>query len=250
MEQLECSNCGLPLAEDESFCGSCGTRARRAYDQSTVRQGMGAWPDARGGAQARRSEVGPALSDRFFQHASCRSGNPLTNATRYLCAASYLNPAFATTVIWELLASRRAVAPSIGIDLGPVIRNCLNSRRIQLIRDVILTILLVVGVFLVPLPTFAVLIAGAILAFLPGGMERRSLGVKLLAWRGHRNSCGGYRYRHRLHLGDQPGRPQCRTGGSARGGVRHDGRRRDSNLRPPGGRDRVHLHPHQVPDPR
>ena len=180
MEQLECSNCGLPLAEDESFCGSCGTRARRAYDQSTVRPGMGAWPET-GGAQARRSEVGPALSDRFFQHAPRRSGNPLTNATRYLCAASYLNPAFATTVIWELLASRRAVAPSIGIDLGPVIRNCLNSRRIQLIRDVILTILLVVGVFFVPLPTFAVLTAGAILAFLPGGTERRSLGIKLLA---------------------------------------------------------------------
>ena len=186
MAQLECSNCRLPLAESDGFCGSCGTRARPADGHSTVRPDTGTWPGNGTGARAQPRQAsqpgaeGPVLSGRFFQHSSRQSDNPLTNATRYLCAAAYLNPFFANAVIWELLASRRAVAPSIGIDVGPVIRHCLNARRLQLIRDVILAILLVAGIFLATLPTLIVLVIGAALTFLPGGTERRSLGNKLL----------------------------------------------------------------------
>ena len=195
MALLECSSCRLPLAEGDGFCGNCGTPARPAEDYTTVRPDTGKWPGTHegtraqpdgtraqpDGTRAQHRETGTAFSDRFFQHSSRRSNNPLTNATRYLCAAAYLNPLFANAVIWELLASRRAVAPSIGIDLGPVIRHCLNARRLQLIRDVILSILLVIGIFLATLPTIIILIIGAALTFLPGGTERRSLGTKLLA---------------------------------------------------------------------
>ena len=207
MALAECTNCRLPLAEGDGFCGNCGTRATPAEDHTTVGAGAGRWPGTGAGSYAQpdggtrtptarpfepgnghaqpdntqRRETGAALSDRFFRHSSRRPDKPLTNATRYLCAAAYLDSLFANAVIWELLASRRAVAPSIGIDLGPIIRHCLNARRLQLIRDVILAILLLIGIVVATLPTLIVLIIGAALTFLPGGTERRSLGTKLLA---------------------------------------------------------------------
>lgn len=203
MPQLECSNCHLPLAEDDGFCGNCGARApvlshdgavrpdggtwpeggaptRVASDDSAGRLDGGTWPRSGGDERTRARHASTTQPDRFFDHAASRPDNPLTNATRYLCAAAYLNPSFANDVIWELLASRRAVAPSIGMDLGPVIRHCLNSRRIQLARDVILTILLVAGLILATAPAILVLTASFVLSFLPGGVKRRSLAAKLL----------------------------------------------------------------------
>ena len=157
-----------------------GTAAPAGGEGSAGLPGSGTWPDTGDGTRTRAHPASTTLPGGFFRHAPRRSANTLTNATRYLCAAAYLNPTFANDVIWELLASRRAVAPSIGIDLGPVIRHCLNSRRIQLIRDVILTILLVAGLVFAILPTILVLTAGFALSFLPGG-AKRSLRTKLLA---------------------------------------------------------------------
>lgn len=64
----------------------------------------------------------------------------MSNATRYLCAAAYLAPKFAITVLGELMGSRRAVVPSRGIDLIPVVRHCYKARRQRLVRDILLTI--------------------------------------------------------------------------------------------------------------
>ncbi len=119
------------------------------------------------GGERQPRGTGTALSDRFFRHAPGRPEGRPTNATRYLCAAAYLNPAYANQVIWELVASRRAVAPSVGMDLGPVIRHCLNARRIQLTRDVILAILLVAGLIVATVPTLIVLFIGFLLSLLP-----------------------------------------------------------------------------------
>jgi hypothetical protein len=106
----------------------------------------------------------------------------LSNSTRYLCAAAYLNPAYSNKVIGELVASHRAVAPSLGIDLIPIIRHCLNARKAQLLRDALLTVLLLVGLYLATAPIIAILIISFCLSFLPGvDWERRSLGVKVLA---------------------------------------------------------------------
>ena len=137
------------------------------------------------GAERQPRGTGTALSDRFFRHAPGRPEGRPTNATRYLCAAAYLNPAYANQVIWELVASRRAVAPSVGMDLGPVIRHCLNARRIQLTRDVILAILLVAGLIVATVPTLIVLFIGFLLSLLPApDGQRHSLTFKLLAGTG------------------------------------------------------------------
>ena len=85
-------------------------------------------------------------------------------------------------MIRELVASHRAVAPSLGIDLIPIIRHCLNARKAQLLRDVLLTVLLIVGLFLATAPIIAILVISFCLSFLPGVQwERRSLGIKVLA---------------------------------------------------------------------
>jgi hypothetical protein len=125
---------------------------------------------------------GAALSGRFFSHAQARPAERLTNTTRYLSAAAYLNPRYANVVIGDLVASHRAVVPSVGIDLGVIIRHCLYARKIQLIRDVLLTIYLVIGLLLAPAQVIIVLIVAFMLGFLPGvEWERRSIGAKLLA---------------------------------------------------------------------
>ena len=67
------------------------------------------------------------------------------DATRYLCVAAHVDADFNRTVLQELLFStHRAVAPSYGIDVEPVIRHGLAARRRRLIRDAAVTGLLLV----------------------------------------------------------------------------------------------------------
>ncbi len=69
-----------------------------------------------------------------------------TDATRYLCAAAHLDEAFARAVLDEVLHQpHRAIAPSHGISLGPVIRHCLAARRRSLIRDGLVAAILILG---------------------------------------------------------------------------------------------------------
>lgn len=74
---------------------------------------------------------------------------PWSEATRRLCVGSMLDEGFARRVIRELSVERnRAVAPSYGIDLVPVVLHCLKAEQRRLHRDIILTgVLVVVGVF-------------------------------------------------------------------------------------------------------
>jgi hypothetical protein len=92
----------------------------------------------------------------------------MSNATRYLCAAAYLSPRFANRVIDHLVASHRAVAPSRGIDVEPIVRHCLKARRIQLTRDVLLSLLLIAGLILVTLPLIALLVLMFFLGLIRG----------------------------------------------------------------------------------
>lgn len=60
-------------------------------------------------------------------------------ATRYLCAAAHLDARFADRVVRELIEEpHRAVGPSYGIDLLPILRHCLAARRRRLWRDLAL----------------------------------------------------------------------------------------------------------------
>jgi hypothetical protein len=137
---------------------------------------------ARHAVLPQQSAPGTALSGRFFSHAQARPADRITNTTRYLSAAAYLNPRYANVVIGDLVASHRAVVPSVGIDLGVIIRHCLYARSIQLIRDVLLTLLLVFSLILATVPTIIIVIIASFLGFLPGvDWQRKSFGVKLLA---------------------------------------------------------------------
>ncbi|MEV4350607.1 hypothetical protein AB0J83_39625 [Actinoplanes sp. NPDC049596] len=73
-------------------------------------------------------------------------GTTLNDATRQLCGAPYLDADFANAVVREVVESeRKAVPPSYGFDLDPVVRHCLRARRLLLIRYAIVTALLVAG---------------------------------------------------------------------------------------------------------
>jgi hypothetical protein len=143
-----CGNtqCNQPLSSDDVFCGFCGTPVPRPesttrwpgtahqYDEAPNGQGDTAPPPAGAGVS-------------FFSHEPPRQRGPLNNATRYLCAAAYLDNDFAYRVIRKLLATRRAVAPSLNMDIGPVIFHCQQARRNLLIRNIVLVAIVVIGLF-------------------------------------------------------------------------------------------------------
>ncbi|GAB3285664.1 hypothetical protein [Kineosporia babensis] len=66
-------------------------------------------------------------------------------ATRYLSAGVYLDPPFRNAVLRELVGSaKRSVAPAFSTDAVPVVRHALNARRNQVVRDLVLTVVLLV----------------------------------------------------------------------------------------------------------
>jgi len=146
------------------------------------RAGVTSHMDAEREARQQAQWMEASAPDRFFSHAASPPAGPLSNATRYLCAAAYLDPGYANTVIGELIASHRGVVPSLGIDLVPIVRHCLNARRMQLIRDLMLTVFLLAGLFLAATTIFGILIIAFLLGLvLPGiNWERHSIGFKVL----------------------------------------------------------------------
>jgi len=210
LPQLQCVNCQIPLDRDDVFCGNCGTPVTRPPVSpppapAVAGAGAGAAPwtqttrdtspwrerdtDDRPGLGAAGAAPRPsdgharpaAPAGPFFRHARARAAGAATNATRYLCAAAYLDPGFPDRVLGELVASRRAVVPSVGIDLEPIIRHCLHARKSALARDTLLTVLLLAGLYFTTLPTIGIMVLAFVLGMLPRVQwERKSVGVKLL----------------------------------------------------------------------
>jgi hypothetical protein len=134
--------CGAPFGAEDIFCAKCGR-----------------------------------LRSSFFSHADSPAPGPTSNATRYLCAAAYLEPLFATTVLGELMGSHRAVVPSRGIDLIPIIRHCYKARKQRLIRDILLTIPYFPLLWGLLVPALGITF---LLSLLPGTRwDRRSRGFRL-----------------------------------------------------------------------
>ncbi|GIF52308.1 hypothetical protein Afe04nite_68470 [Asanoa ferruginea] len=75
----------------------------------------------------------------------------LTATTRYLCGAAYTDRSFADRVISELVEDEhRAVAPSYEFDVEPVVRHAFRARFRWILRAAALTVVLIVGVGLLP----------------------------------------------------------------------------------------------------
>ncbi|GLY04025.1 hypothetical protein [Actinoplanes sp. NBRC 101535] len=90
-------------------------------------------------------------------------GTTLNDTTRQLCAAPYLNPGFGNAVIREVVESEcKAVPPSYGFDLDPVVRHCLRARRLMLLRYGLVTALLIIGLCVNPLATIGWLLVCAV----------------------------------------------------------------------------------------
>ncbi|GLY19625.1 hypothetical protein Kisp01_66390 [Kineosporia sp. NBRC 101677] len=86
------------------------------------------------------STAGPVLADG-------RTGSPWASseATRYLCVGAYLDRNFRRRVMSEVLgAEHRAVAPSYGIDIIPVLRHCLRAQTRERLRNIAFAVLFMV----------------------------------------------------------------------------------------------------------
>ncbi|GAA1807017.1 vitamin K epoxide reductase family protein [Actinomadura chokoriensis] len=84
------------------------------------------------------------------------TNEPLQNTTRYLCAAVYLDRRICAQVISEFLDdAHRAVVPSFGFDVGPVILHALQARRYRLLRDAVLAAIWLVALALLGAVVFA-----------------------------------------------------------------------------------------------
>jgi len=98
----------------------------------------------------------PADETPFFTHRSPRpipDRVELKGTTRYLCGAAYLSDDFPRRITDELIDNEhRAIAPSVGFDLGPVLRHCYRARSLLLYRDAALTVILLLGFLLSPSP--------------------------------------------------------------------------------------------------
>ena len=178
---MRCSYCETVLEQGGKFCGGCGQPVNLPSDEGvTFQRYEGGVESDR--LQAIRASSGTVPPRRFFSHAERHPGHFMTNATRYLCAAAYLSPHYAGIVVRDLVASHRAVAPSVGIDIGPVIRHCLKARNMQLTRDLLVAVLLIVTLFINPEAAFAVFLVAFLLGFLPSvDWARKSLRVKIFA---------------------------------------------------------------------
>lgn len=191
MQQEICRNtdCGGTLTPGDQFCGDCGTpvwnwerdtQAKIPETQTAASETWSGWsskPSSQeNSAPGRGSQEN---STAFFSHHPRIPAVRLSNATRHLCAAAYLSRGFANRVVAEIVSSRRAVAPSVDIDLGPVIRHCLRARRNLLIRDMLLILVVVIGLIINPPSTVAfVLIAVAFGALIPMLFRPRGDGTR------------------------------------------------------------------------
>jgi hypothetical protein len=120
-----------------------------------------------------------AEDEWLFDHADqpSRRVNHLAPITRYLCGATYISSRFADRVIRELMPDgHRAVVPAIGYDVEPVVRHAYRARRIWLTQHILITLLLAVGLALVPVGA-TILVLVAFLLFVPSLVARRSDGI-------------------------------------------------------------------------
>jgi hypothetical protein len=96
-----------------------------------------------------------------------RAPDTMSATSRHLSAAPYLDIDFANRVIREVLESeRKAVPPSYGFDLDPVVRHSLRARRLLLLRYGLVTLVLIVGFCLSPFATIGwLMLCGAVVVF-------------------------------------------------------------------------------------
>ncbi|MDL4820768.1 hypothetical protein [Actinomadura opuntiae] len=112
----------------------------------------------------------------YFTHASAPPRfRPMQDATRYLCCAAYRDELLSQQLLSEFLdEEHRAVVPSYGFDLRPVLAHCLHARETRLIRDAVLTGVILIALILSWRVTVLVLVALTVLAIAVAMLPGRS----------------------------------------------------------------------------
>ncbi|TDC61432.1 hypothetical protein E1200_28890 [Actinomadura sp. GC306] len=136
-------------------------------------------------------QTGSPSKTGFFRHGTMREPRtgPMQNLTRYLCAATYLDKGICDAVLKEYVyETHRAIVPSHGYDLEPVVRHARQARLMRIVRDVVLVgmwVALWIVAPLIALPYFLFFGYGTLLTRVPwrrlSGWRRLALGV-LAPW--------------------------------------------------------------------
>ncbi len=123
---MRCSSCGTINDDGAVFCGSCGAAVGRQDQDQTI--------------------AFPKHSVDGFD----RGQRVTSDATRYLCAAVQLDSVLAERVIREIVDEEYKAPPlSPDVDLVQVLSHALAARGRQLLRDVALTMVLIVLLVLI-----------------------------------------------------------------------------------------------------
>jgi hypothetical protein len=89
-------------------------------------------------------DLGPESAPPPAFPAAARQPQPPSETTRYLCTAPHLDDRYARRVVDEVVMDpHRAVVPSLGIDMGIVLRHCFAARRRQNVRDGLIAVILI-----------------------------------------------------------------------------------------------------------
>ncbi|GAA0568144.1 hypothetical protein [Actinomadura livida] len=136
-------------------------------------------------------QTGSPSNTGHFRHGTMREPRtgPMQNLTRYLSAATYLDKKLCDAVLKEYVyEAHRAIVPSHGYDLEPVVRHARQARLMRIIRDVVLVamwIALWAVAPLIALPYFLIFGYGTLLTRVPwrrlSGWRRLGLAV-LAPW--------------------------------------------------------------------
>lgn len=108
----------------------------------------------------------PTLWDRSASQSGGRMSHAAepgerSEATRFLSIAAYLDEDYRRLAVDELVHDPfRAVAPSYGVDVAPVLAHCLVARRWMLLRDGAITVLWLIGAFVAPAAAWPLLLVG------------------------------------------------------------------------------------------
>ncbi|MEV4516224.1 hypothetical protein AB0K00_45590 [Dactylosporangium sp. NPDC049525] len=130
-------------------------------------------PFAQAEGPPRQAKREPWLPPLFSMPDVSSSRRMPSTTTRRLCAAVHLDAGLARRVVAELTDDpRRAVPPSVGFDLEPVLCHALRARLLAAARDGFLTVVVLVALVLAPRTTAAVLLLGAAAGLCRSGLVR------------------------------------------------------------------------------
>lgn len=172
--EVACGTCRSVNLAGERFCGGCGGSLEGA---STDRISRDQYPPPH--------RTGPIPHQQAHQSGPIPHQRPprvsperRDSVTRYLCAATHLDAAFADVVIGEYLIERTRAMPFLpGLDTGAVVREAVAARYRRRLRDsVLLALGVLIAVVAFPLLAIWFFVALGVVVFAAAATSLRRYG--------------------------------------------------------------------------